>query len=325
MKKVIAMTCVIAMMISILTGCGINRKNLYDPENKDITLGRVFFMEAEDAPDATYTDAGEQKAQVDAMYDSVKDIELLERENLLDIETQMIEFFKTKYDVDVTEKIENIETYLFSVKDDDYFLMGYHIPGENKVYVNREIYENMADYFAFSWCHEVIHLLGINYTYNSYWALYEAVTEAVNIELMDWMGEKCNYSSSYFTAAKIGKQLISANPDLVSESLTDENFHLEDSINEVLKDANYTEAVLPDGTTIAYQFNAYLLCFIENNQMYMQFGEILEFFIQEITTAYCRSFDLTEEQIEYAKENWLITDFDQTTIKCGADYIELRR
>lgn len=322
MKKVITMICVIAMMLSVLTGCGVNRQNLYDPENNDIMLGRVFF---EEMTEADYVDAGSQKEQVDMLYDSMKNIKSLDRENLLEIETQMIEFFKTQYDVDITNKLGNIETYLFDVKSDDYYLMGCHLPGENKVYVNRDIYQDTPEFFAFTWCHEVIHLLGINYKNNAYWGLYEAVTEALNIELINWMGKACNPQSAYWRVANVGEQLISANPELVSKSLTDDDFYLEDSINEILKNANYTEAELPEDTTIAFQLNAYLICLIEQNMIYMQFGEILEFFVQEITTAYCRKFNLTEEQIEDAKANWLISDFDQTTIKCGEDYIELKR
>lgn len=324
MKKFIAMICVIAMMLSILTGCGINRKDLYNPENNDIMLGRVFFEEVE-VTEADYVDAGSQKEQVDMLYDSMKNVKSLDRENFSEIETQMIEFFKTQYDVDITNKLGNIETYLFDVKSNDYYLMGCHIPGDNKVYVNRDLYKETPEFFAFTWCHEVIHLLGIDYKNNAYWGLYEAVTEALNIELINWMGKECNPQSSYWSVADVGKQLISANPELVSKSLTDDDFYLEDSINEILKNANYTEAEPPENTTIAFQFNAYLICMIEQNMIYLQFGEILEFFVQEITIAYCRKFNLTEEQIEDAKANWLIPDFDQTTISCRGNYIELKR
>lgn len=323
MKKIIAIICAITMMCTTLTGCGVNRKDLYDVNNKDITLANVFFLAEEES--ATDTDVGAQKAEVDAMYEKLENVKFIEREKLQDLETKMTEYFCVNYGVDVSEKFANIETYIFDVKDPTHFLMGFHIPGENKVYVNREIYQETPEYMAFTWCHEVIHLLGIDYKDPTYWGLYEAVTEAVNINLMDWMDKPCNSQSAYFEAAEIGMQLVSANPELVSKSLADDEFFIEDSIDEVLKDANYTEAVLPENTSIAFQLNAYLICVIEMNQMYYEFGMFLYFFIQEITTAYCRSFNLSEEQIEYAKTHWIFGDFDKTTIKCGKDYIEFKR
>ena len=92
-----------------------------------------------------------------------------------------------------------------------------------------------------------------------------------------------------------------------------------------LKDAKYTLEKIPEGTTIAFQLGAYLTCLIENNDIYWQAGEIFDFSIQEITTAYCRRFDLTDEQIEYAKSNWMLEDFDHTTIVSRNGYIELKR
>ena len=326
MKKIIAIICAVTMMLTVLTGCGVNRKDLYDVENKDIVLAEIFFTDQENATiDVIDTNAGLQKAEIDAMYDSMKNVSLLDKENLYELEEKMIKFFKEEYDVDVSEKFLNIETYLFDGKDSEHFLMGFHIPGENKVYVNRKIYEDMSEFFAFTWCHEVIHLLGINYKLVNYWGLYETVTEAVTNKLIDWMGYKRNTMSAYAEVSNIGAQLISANPELVSKSLTDESFYLEDEINEILKDASYPVAKLPDDTTIAFQLNAYLVCLIEKNTAYMQIGEYLYYAIQEITTAYCRNFNLTEEMIDYARQHWIFVDFDHTTIRSRNGRFQMMR
>lgn len=324
MKKVFAMLFTVVMVILTLVGCGVNRENLYDQANKEITLGEIFFME-----DAESVEIPEENMILDekeyinsitnsssvAIYNPDKDY-------IQELKDKVIEYFQYEYGIDVSEKVNSVETKLISASDN--ILMGFHKPGSNVVYVNKMIYEDLPEYFPFTWCHEVIHLIGIEYNTDKYWALYETVTEAVNIQMVSWMGYPCN-DSAYLYATMIGQQLILANPELVTKSIMDEEFLLEEHINEVLKDAIYPLAKVPDETSIAYQLNAYLICLIEENQIYMQGPEIFNFFIQEITTAYCRSFNLDEEQIEICKSLWLIADFDKVTIKYSGGGIQLKR
>ncbi len=324
MKKVFAMLLATVMVMVSLVGCGVNRENLYDQANKDIELGEIFFLEdaeSDEVPEENMI--WDEKDYINSLATSSSfEICNPDKDYIRNLKEKVIEYFQYEYGIDVTEKVNSVETKLISASDN--VLMGYHNPGSNVVYVNKMIYEDLPEYFPFTWCHEVVHMIGIEYHTDKYWGLYEAVTEAVNLRMVSWMGYPCN-TSAYMYAAMIGQQLILANPELVTRSIMEEEFLLEDNINEVLKDATYPKAKLPEETSIAYQLNAYLICMIENNHLYMQGPEVFDFFIQEITTAYCRNFELTEEQIEVCKALWLIEDFDKVTIKMSGGGVQLKR
>ena len=324
MKKIFAMILVVVMLMTTLVGCGVKRDNLYDPTNKEITLAEFFFMEESDSVDIPEENMiWDEKEYINSLIDS-SNVEICnpDKEYIRGLKEKVIEYFQIEYGIDVTEKINSVETKLIGVSDN--VLMGYHKPGSNVVYVNKNLYENLPEYFPFTWCHEVVHMLGIEYDTDMYWGLYETITEAVNLRLVSWMGYPCN-NSAYLYAAMIGQQMILANPELVTRSIMDEDFLLEDHINEVLKDAIYPKAKVPAETSIAYQLNAYLICMIQSNELYMQAPEVFHFLIQEIATAYCRSFNLNEEQIEISKAMWLIEDFDETTIKSSGSGIKIKR
>lgn len=321
MKKIFVVFLAFVMTVTTLVGCGVNKKDLYDPANNEISLGNLFFVEdAETIPEENNITS--EKEYFDSLCGTFTEIQDLDNDYINNLKSRMIEFFHVNYGIDVAQKVKSVETKLITM--DNNLIMGYHEPGTNVVYVNKEIYDKNRDYFPFTWCHEVIHMLGLNYDDNVYWALYETITEAVNFQLIGWMEAPFNMSA-YVGTVMVGEQMIIANPELVTRSFMDEEFKIEDHINEVLKDAEYPVAKLPEDTQIAYQLNAYLMCVIEENDLYFQGAEIFNFMIQQITTAYCRKFNLDEEKIEISKTLWLIEDFDKVTIKSSGRGLELKR
>ena len=320
MKKFFVVLLAFTLTVTSLVGCGVNRDNLYDPANNEIALADLFFQEESEYSDGDFIVEEEGKAYVDAICDAAEEVGPLENEYIRELKDDMIAFFDYEFGIDVSEKINKVETKLIDVEDSN--VWGYHIPETNVVCVNQDLYL-MREYFPFTWCHEVIHYLGISKDSNEYWPLYETLTEAVNIQLMWWLEAPYNLSA-YYDASAIGNQMIIANPEIVTKLITDEEFALEDHINEVLKDAVYTVAKLPENTTIAYQLDSYLMCMIEMNQLYCENPLIMNFMLQEITTAYCRKFNLSEVQIETSKQLWLLQDFDTVTIKGRGDYYVLK-
>lgn len=319
MKKFFVVLLAFSMTITTLVGCGVNRDNLYDPANNEIALADFFFKEESEYSDADFVIA-EEKAYIDAICDAAEEVGVLENEYIRELKDEMIDFFNYEFGIDVSEKINNVETKLIEVSDSN--VWGYHIPGTNVVCVNQDLYQ-MRDYFPFTWCHEVIHYLGISNNNNEYWALYETLTEAVTIQLMWWL-EAPYTLSAYYNASLIGSQMLIANPEIVTKLIIDEKFSMEDHINEVLKDAVYPVANLPEDTNIAFQLDSYLMCMIEMNQLYCDNPLIMNFMLQEIATAYCRKFDLTEEQIKMSRPFWLLQEFDLVTIKKSGDYYVLK-
>ena len=316
MKKLISIILSVITLMSFMTGCASseNRKdNLYNPEYKDIALANIFFVTDDSSENASI---GTVKESMDEIGFNSKNHTIIPEEDIKFLKDQMTSFFEEVYDVDIADKLSSINTYTFESNDG---LYGYHIPGSTDVYVNGSIYRTHKSMFASTWCHEVIHLIGINYIQNEFYGIYECITEAVNTELMDWMNNPHDTTSAYYSTINIGKQLIMANPEIVRQSILDPDYRIENEIDSVLKDARYIAAKPPKDSSIAFQLSCYIISKMEEAPMYFLNQPFLDFMMQEITTAYCRSFNLTEEQIENSKNLWIVNNFDEVTIN-GAGY-----
>lgn len=304
MKKFFVLVIALAMIVTSLTGCGVTRKNLYDSSNKEILQGFVFY------PDETQSLS--ERDYIDDLSKSATNFEVVEDDLIRELKAGVIKYFNEEYEIDVTEKVNNIETQLFTVEDN--LLFGYHVPGENVVYVNRELYEHDDKLIPFTWCHEVIHLLGLNYTDKDYWAIYEVLTEAMNIRMAKWLDYPVNEWSSYMDVVDIGEQMIIANPEIIKRSIIDDEFLPEEHIEDVLKDAVYPIVNPLEHFSIAEHFNYLLESIIVENLPYQEVPNMVKFMTQEITTAYCRTFNLDDEQINASKKLWLVKEFDKVTI-----------
>ena len=106
--------------------------------------------------------------------------------------------------------------------------------------------------------------------------------------------------------------IIELNPDIVANSLIDDNFLIEEEINRVLADATYTMAVPLEGESIAYHLSQALSYFyspIMAAEM-ESFEKVMTLrAIQEITVAYCRTFGLTNKQIKELEKYWYSEEF----------------
>ncbi len=283
MKKIISIICIISSVLAVLflfTGC------YNEPSLKDYDFDSLYSK--------NYSEV-ENDAEFYSNHYSMEYLEHLSKRKIKDLEKQTIEFFKTTYNVDVTEKLEKLETYLFRNSDYNDTRLGCYIPGEDKVFINRNLYRHETEYFAYAWCHEVIHYLGITFTDTSYTYLYETVAESVNLQLLEWMNKPYYPDTLYLNAVDvIGNQLISTNPELISTLLQDDNFYLEDHLNEILENANFDEFQLTENATISEQINTYLVSLIEQQQNFEEPDESITEALQEIIITYCEHFNFVE-------------------------------
>lgn len=296
MKKIFALVIVIAMVFTTLTGCGSSEKDFYSPENTDIRL-RYFSDDYGVTPSNERIVGGDYN-----FFPNPEDYYVYYGEEIEIIKSQLIEFFDETYHVSIEDKLDLIETRIFSYYID---MNGYSVPGENIIYLNEYIIGGTLDTIAYTWAHEAIHSIGLDYFNNNYIGLYEAITEAVNHQFNNWAGYSLG-SSLYWPIVPVGNMLITTNPDLVSNSISDQNFLIEEEIDKVLSNATYTEVEMPDGHSIAYQLSDVLWDFsvnyydLTNDLFYVQAQQI-----KEISVAYCRTFNLTKQQVEEFKDLWI--------------------
>lgn len=301
----------------LLTGCSDKHSNIYDATNTDIRLTDLQFDYYEYEDPASLLLDPVEKFKRDAWIGYGIDIDecLLNPYNSRELEIcseRLTEFFIEVYGVDISKKIKNVETYSSYFTND---INGFSIPGTNIIILNQYLIDSDESDIKYTWCHEVIHALGLNYPHQTYEGLYETITEAVTFQFFEWNGNKEFDNTLYRNTAKtIGYQLINADPSLVSCSIADESFLVEEHINEVLRDATYPFEVPSSESDIAYQLSSFLYGIYQETIDYQYYPNFYLFTAQEITTAYCREFNLDKETITDHKEHWLIKDFDKLDI-----------
>lgn len=295
MKRIFTFVIVITLVFATLTGCSSSNNDLYSAKNTDIRL--MYLLDDYGAMPSNVRDP----YAITNIYPNPEDYSVYSGEEIEIVKNQLTEFFEEKYNVSVEDKLDLIETRIFC---DSSNTNGYSVPGESIIYLNQNILDGSLKAFANTWAHEAIHDLGLKYFNNSYNGLYETITEAVNQQFLDWAGYE-NVESMYSTVVPVGTMLITINPDLVVKSITDENFLIEEEIDKVLSNTTYTQEIVPDGHSVSFQLSQYLFNFyynyyeLDNNSFYVAVQGI-----KEITVAYCRTFELSEEQINAFKDIW---------------------
>ena len=308
MKKIITIITVIALVFATLTGCASYDKEFYSPENTNIELAFLFDI-------STEMPANEVDPTQDTNpYPNPWEYYLYDGEMVEIVGKKLSAFFDEVYNISIEDKLAHIETRVFydTGEVDGYERMnGYSVPGENIVYLNEYVLGESIDLFASTWVHEAIHSMGLDFFNTSYSGLYETITEAVNHQFLDWAGYK-TFTSAYTSGVPIGTMIIELNPDIVANSLIDDNFLIEEEINRALADATYTMAVPLEGESIAYHLSQALSHFY-SPIMAAQMEPIEKFMtlraIQEITVAYCRTFGLTNKQIKKLERHWNSDEF----------------
>lgn len=300
---------VILSMVVLLAGCG-QSENVYEKEVNEIYLANVFFK---------FEDGGQELNHVSDWLESANNVQFVnlnKNEEIAQVKIGLSEFLKQMYSVDVSEKIDKIETNFF-VSDSS--VLGYQEYGTNTVCINEKVFEDNR--FVSTWTHEALHMLGLkdDGSNMSTRALYDVLVESVNIQAMNWMNEQY-FETSYTFCTKAGTQIILADPEIVVNSLTQEDYDILEHINNVLKDVQYPLCEIPEETTIAEQYGAYLMNIIDYTDFYMsEYGILVDFVVQEITTAYCREFKLSDELKVELEKNWLFEEYDQVVLKAEND------
>lgn len=309
MKKILKIFFAILLISAVLSGCG-QKESVYEKEVNEINLPRVFFRFEED---------GEKMNHVTGWLDDAKNVQFVsldKSDEIDDVKKKLNDFLHETYGIDISEKINQIETQFFI---SDSAVLGYQDVESNVVCINQNVFED--DRFKSVWIHEALHMLGFkdDCSNMSTRALYDVLDESVTIQAMLWMNEKVQ-TTSYTYTAKAGTQIILVDPELVVNILTQKDYDILAHINNVLKDVEYPVTAIPEETTIAEQYGAYLMNIIDGTDVYInEYGLLIDYVAQEITTAYCREFELSDQMKVELERYWLFEEYDQIVLKSDED------
>lgn len=301
MKRTFVMIIVMILFV-ITTGCA-GEDWLFSAENNEIRIPIPFVFEMDG--DVVDEETKEYFENIDKVATSEIDIEKVELELFEETKKDIIDFMEEVYDLDVSDKINQIETYLYTKADNpnDTRERGYYEPGTTHIKLNRALLENWEeDDVRFIFAHESFHYLGLIHNRSVDWFLYEAATAAITDTFINWAEYDVYQSDDYWEIKDFILQMERANPNLIANVFREPQYRIEDSINEVLKNAEYP--YFTPGMDEATLFGGLMQFCITYADPYIFFTA------QEMTLAYCREFDLDKSDIKYIREKLCDSSFD---------------
>lgn len=295
MKTIVAIIFTLAMLAVTLTSCG---KDLYDPSNTDIRINFNFYV-PENYEDYEETDF---ENAIKETMDFSKQQDICESVNPVydTARIQLTKFFAERYGLDISEKINKLVTYEYYQCTN---VSGYNLPNKNAIYLNTYFIDFFSDDdLTNTWVHEAIHYLGFGNTpeNSQYNALYEAATAALTHEFKVWSNLKLlEPEDGYVLIRKFAAQLFLVNPQLVVNQINGTEL-IENAIENALSNATYPKLDTESFSITEYYSTSlnYLIGQDEDLDLNLEANLKLAFLAQEITTAYCRTFAPSKEQIK---------------------------
>lgn len=285
-KRALILAVVIGILciFTCITGCSSNADthvNVVNEENLSIPMFVEFEddlledIEEDPAPNVIIGKANNKTMEV-----------------LKDCQKLILDYF-AKYDIDVNPQIaalQNVYIFRSKYKSDDTSISGYQIPDTFDVYLNESILSD-EDYLKFTYIHEVMHYLG--FVDDETEMMQEGMADAIAEEILGYA-----YTQSYDIPRLLCHQLLIADPEILPYiiNLSDLDDRIDNRLENVPREWYVKEhdLLLSDVLdTLLYQ--------IEYADFYSLDSQTNESFVnqcQEIILAYCKTFGLTDEQMD---------------------------
>ncbi len=203
---------------------------------------------------------------------------------LKDCQLKVLKFFKNN-DIDVVDKLSKLEnTYIYCAPESG--IDGFYKPGTYDVYLEANTLLD-TDYLKFVYIHELMHYLG--FEDNETTMMQEGMADAIAEDILGY-----SYEYSYDIPRWLCHQLITADSELLSFIL--DGGDIDDRIDERLKDVPRKWNV-PEHDLKMSEVLDVLLYNLEYDA-YLDIDTIIAYSnqCQAIVVAYCKTFDLTDEQ-----------------------------
>ena len=219
------------------------------------------------------------------------------------------QFFEEVYNIDVSEKLQNMEVNYFVAPMEEEFTAGYTPRGSKGIGLNVILFEN-ANYSIFltsTYVHEVMHYLGVTSVVDS--AIDEGMADILASKFAAFASITYFPTEAYEYYRMVANQLCAVNEmEIVSGYIEDPNFDISEHISERLKDV---PQVFYQVDNIGEVFSD----LVGNlGKSFDDTGYYLAIISQDILSAYCRTFTPTDEQIGIIRQNYFVEDVENMTI-----------
>ena len=214
-------------------------------------------------------------------------------------------FFLNNYNIDVAEKMSQMDIAPFEAETN---ITGYTIPGESKIHLNSSLLGNgeEKEFLEETFLHESMHYLrGAEGS-----SLEEGLAEYMAQKCAEYIGIEYTPSEEYAAHCRIVETLFTANPDLEKELFSSPDFTLEEEVTSKTCDFPQIYQSVED----CGQFLNVSADFLNLSHQEMDEEMLLNFTVQEILTAYAKSFEPSEEQISKIRNLYFVDNFEELAL-----------
>ncbi len=231
-------------------------------------------------------------------------------EHFNSLNEKITQFFMDLYNIDVSEKIQNMEVNFFLTPIADEFTAGYTPRGSKGINLNVVLLEdaNYSIFLTSTYIHEMMHYLGVTSKTSS--AIDEGMADFLASKFTTYAGITYLPTDSYEYYRMVANQMCAVNEnEIVSGYIGNSNFDITAHITEILKDVPQVFYHVDNIGGVFSDLVGNIGKSFDDN------GYYLAIISQDILSAYCRTFNPTKEQIEIIRQNYFVEDVEKMTIK----------
>ena len=219
----------------------------------------------------------------------------------------MEDYFKETYQLDISEKLAKQTLRKFQAEGKNEGVMGFvDIENPNCLNLNEMLFTTYSNLFDNTYIHETLHQIGFKSKKPG--VIDEGITDALTDNILKNANIRSIPTPSYGFSREIGYQILRVDKEIVSLYYNGD-FQVENYITERLSDVKRT--LLPDdnpGETLEFTLAGLTYGMEGMDEWYIAFQA------QEITRAYCQTFEPTHEAIDYIRTHYIVAEYEKIVV-----------
>jgi len=255
------------------------------------------------------------KISVGSIHDGKEGISLTEKLELSEqyqeraayLRGVMEAYFKETYQIDISKKLEKQTLRRFRTKEQSETVMGFvDIQNPNCLNLNEVLFTTYSNLFDNTYVHETLHQIG--FKSETPGMIDEGITDALADNILKNASIRSIPTPTYGFSREIGYQILRADTKIVS-LYYNSDFQVENRITERL--SNVKRTLLPDdnpGETLEFTLEGLTYGMQGMDEWYIAFQA------QEITRAYCQTFEPTYETIDDIRTHYIVAGYEKVAI-----------
>lgn len=233
-----------------------------------------------------------------------------QKKTISKVQDQLKSYFLKVYGVDISEKlkIQKIKFFRDKYTIDDSWTSGYVLPKEpNVIYLNVLLLTNKSSKLESSYIHEAMHTLGIH-SAEDITFIDEGFAESESEDFAKYYNINYSSTKSFYNCKALAKQMKIANPNLIKNYISNNEFSIMEEINERLSNVKMPSIKI---SKPGESLETYLKAFASPESYSTNNYSIwLSFQSQEIVANYCKQFKLDNSQIQEVRKNYIFENYE---------------